>query len=341
MLLRILFGGRRNHLPAESNISTIMKCNFWKLTTVAAGVCAVTLAAVAAPLERADVVADPAWLLHLDCDALRPTAVGKYVLSELNKPEAKAKLAVFQALFSFDPRTQLHGVTLYGTGSAPEDGVLMVYADFDPAHLVNLAQAAKGYESHEHGNVTIHSWIDDKKKPKGDVKPRIYAAIEGNRVIFAQREENVAKALDVAEKKEASLAKGRAFPELGRADSGHVVEAAAQKLNLPGSNPNANILKLSKSIQLVMGEKEDLFNGQVTLVADSDEVAGHVFSIVQGLLALAKLQTDKPEAVKLANAVDLKQDGSRIVGSLSLPAADVVAAMKADAARKAALKQDQ
>src|SRR4051812_18470514 len=107
-----------------------MKLNFWKFTLCAGCVCASGLLASAGPLQRADVAADPAWLVHLDCDSLRPTTIGRYVLSEMDKPEAKAKLAAFQSIFSFDLRTQLHGVTLYGATAAPEDGVLVLYADF-------------------------------------------------------------------------------------------------------------------------------------------------------------------------------------------------------------------
>ena len=313
-----------------------MKSFCFKLALGTCAVCAFGLIATATPLKRAEVVANPSWLLHLDCDALRPTTVGQYILSEMDKPENKGKLAVFQSMFSFDLRTQLHGVTLYGTSAAPEDGVLMVYADFDPAHLVTLAQAAKDYQSSPHGKNVIHNWIDDKKKAKDGVQPRVYAAIQGNRVIFGQREESVARALDVLASSTPNLASGKVFPELGLPGNGHVVEAAAQKMKLPDSDPNAAILKLSQSVQLVLGESDKKFNGAVTLVADSDEVAGHVLSIAQGLLALAKLQTDKPETVSLANAVTITQDGGRVMGKLVLPAGDIVQIMKADAARKAA-----
>ena len=318
----------------------LMKSNFWKVAAGVGSLCAVNLMVMAAPLKRADVAAEPAWVVHLDCDALRPTTVGRYILSEMDKPENKAKVAGFQAQFGFDLRTQLHGITLFGTGTRPEEGVMMVYADFDPAHLVSLAESATDYQSDQHGDNTIHSWIDDNKKAKNGGKPRIYAAIQGNHVIFGQREESVAMALDVAAKKESSLAGSKSFPELGLPGNAHVVEAAAQKLNLPDSNPKAAILKLSQSIKFVLGERKDQINGEVTLVADNAEVAGHVFSIAQGLLALAKLQTDKPESVKVANAIDLKQDGSRVVGSLAMPATELVDIMKADAARKAKRNED-
>lgn len=313
-----------------------MNSNFWKLTLGAGGVCAFGLLAVAAPLQRADVAANPAWLLHLDCDALRPTTIGQHVLSETDKPEAKAKLAAFQTIFSFDLRTQLHGVTLYGSSPAPEDGVLMLYADFDPARLVTLAQGAKDYQSSPHGQTVIHNWIDDKKQTKDGVKPRVYAAIQGSRVIFGQREDAVARALDVFAAGAPNLAGSKVFPELGLPGNVHFVEAAARKMKLPDSDPNAAILKMSQSVQLVLGESQQQFTGALTLVADNEEVAGHVQSIVQGLLSLAKLQNDKPESVKVANAITLTKEGDRVVGNLVLPASEVVEIMKADAARKAA-----
>src|SRR3954462_12454889 len=119
--------------------------------------------ALAGPLQRADLPAEPAWVVHVDVDGLRPTTIGQYILTEMEKPEAQAKLAVFQSLFSFDLRTQLHGLTLYGTGNSTEDGVLLVYADFDTDKLLTLAKAAKDYQSTTHNQHTIHNWVDNKR----------------------------------------------------------------------------------------------------------------------------------------------------------------------------------
>ncbi len=314
-----------------------MNSNFWKLTLGLGGICAFGMLATAAPLQRAEVPANPAWLLHLDCDTLRPTIIGQYLLSEMDKPENKAKLASFQDLVGFDLRTQLHGVTLYGSSPAPEDGVLMVNADFDPARLVKLAESANDYQSSPHGKTVIHNWIDDKRPVKDGVEPRIYAAIQGKRVIFGQREDRVAQALDVLTGSASNLAASKNFPGLGVSGSTHFVEAAARKMKLPEGDPNAAILKMSQSVQLVLGESQKQVNGTITLVADSEAVSTNILSIAQGLLALVKMQTDKPEDVKLANALTLAQDGDRVLGTVTMPAADAIEIMKADAARKAAL----
>ena len=108
-------------------------------------------------------------------------------------------------------------------------------------------------------------------------------------------------------------------------------------MTLPDSDPNAAILKMSQTVQLMLGESQQQFTGSITLVADTQEVAGNVLSIVQGLVSLAKLQKDKPESVKIANAITVSQEGERVVGNLVMPAGEAVEIMKADAARKAEL----
>src|SRR5262245_2238635 len=115
-----------------------MKTSIIGVITLAAA-CFASNQLLASELKRSDIAVDPAWVLHRDCDRLRTSSVGQFILGELDKPEAQAKLAALQAVLNFDIRKQLHGVTLYGSSSKPEDGVLMLYADFDAERLVTLA----------------------------------------------------------------------------------------------------------------------------------------------------------------------------------------------------------
>jgi hypothetical protein len=317
-----------------------MKSIFWKFSLCAFGTCAGALLAQAAPLQRAEVIANPAYLVHVDCDSLRTTVIGQHVLEQLDRPDVKPKLAALQAIFSIDFRNQLHGVTLYGSTQAPKDGVLIVYADFDPARLLVLAQAATDYRSEPHGKHVIHSWLDDgkEKKTDDDAKPRIYASVEGNRVIFAKREEAVSTALDVLDGAVPNLAGNKLFPSLGVAGNTDFLEAAGTKLLLPTQDPNAAVLKLAQSIQLTLGEQDKTARGTLTLIAQNEDVAGHILAIAQGILALTKLQNDKPELSQVVNALAITQDGTTVQAVLTLPAADVVTFAKADEARKAAEK---
>ncbi len=317
-----------------------MRMNHCKATLVAGCIVAAAFTGSATPLRRADVAANPAWVAHMDFDRLRPTAIGQFILSEMNKPEAQAKLAAFQAIVSFDLRTQLHGVTLYSTGTNPEDGVLLVYADFDADRLVTLAKAANDAQNNTYKNHVIYNWIDEKKKARNGVKPRVYAAIVGTCVVFGQREERVAQALDVLDSATPSLAASASLPELGAAADNSFLEAAASRFDLPSSDPNAAMFRLSKQGWLQLAETQGQLNGLLALDAKDDEVASHIASVAQGLIALLKLQQDKPESVKLAEALTLKQEGPRVNVSLSMPATDAVEMVKAGAARKAQKKAE-
>ncbi len=298
-----------------------------------------SLDAQAGPLLRADLPADPAWLLHVDCDKLRPTAIGQYILKQMADPKAEAKLTAFQTVFNVDLRTQLHGVTLYGASSAPSNGVALIYADFDTERLVTLAKAADDYESSTHSTMTIHSWVDKNKKPKKGESKRTYAAIYGNRVIiFGQNAEKVGQALDVLVGTTANLASTKDFPRLGVSGSPDFLEGGIRKLDVAQGDPSATVLKLAKVIQLQVGESQGQVNAEINLETTSKDVAAQILSVVQGLQSLARLQEDKPEAAKLADAVSIQQTDANVVVSLTLPADAVVEHMKAVAARKAQKK---
>jgi hypothetical protein len=301
-----------------------------------------TLKSPAVPLVSADLPADPAWFVHLDCDTLRPTAIGQYILAELDKPEAQAKLGALQGVFHFDPRKQLHGLTLYGPSDAAEDGVLLAYADFEADHLVTIVKGANDYQSSTHKGHTIHNWIDDKKKPKDGVKPRVYASIHKNRlIIFGQREAPVAAALDVLDHTVPNLSTSKTFAQVNGGSGTVFLQAAARKFNFASKDPNAAIFRLSKFLRLQIGESEHQIKATLSLEANDEEVAKNMAAIVQGLAALVKLQQEKPQAIKVAEALSIKQDGPVVLATLALTSEDVVGMMKAGSLKKAQKKSEK
>src|SRR5207247_9552702 len=142
----------------------------------------------------------------------------------------------FQTIFGIDPRTALHGVTLYVASVAQEDGVLLVYADLDAARLTSMAEGAQEHKSTKHGKHVIHSWLDEKKPEKDGVKPRTYAAIHGGKVvIFGQKETRVALALDVLDKTKPNLAASTQFGSFGDGGENAIIVGAARRLDLAAS----------------------------------------------------------------------------------------------------------
>jgi hypothetical protein len=297
------------------------------------------LAACAAPLQRADVAADPGLLVHLDFDGLRSTSIGKALLAQLNQPDVDTKLAAIKGIFSFDPRTELHGATIYTKAETPQEGVLIVYADFDSNRVLNLGMLAPGFHSITNGSHMIYSWIDEKEKAKDDDggNPHIYASIRGKRLILGKAESSVNSALNVLDGADPSLSGGKSFPELNEAAPGTFIQAVVRKFDFGDSAPNAEIFKMSKQVRLEVGETGDNLAAALKLQAKDNNTAIQISAIAQGLLALLKLQEGNADALKIANAVSLRQDGANVIATVSVPSQDVVDLIKtkvADAGRK-------
>ena len=312
---------------------------------IISGVVLSVLTATAAPLKRADVTADPALLLHVDFDGLRATSIGKAILEQLNQPEVDTKLAAIKGIFSFDPRTELHGATLYTKMENPQDGVLIVYADFDSNRVLNLGMLAPGFHAITNGSHVMYSWLDEKEKDKRDrnsnsdhnPNPHIYAAIQGNRVILGKAEDPVASALAVLDGTEPSLTSGKGVPELKEAGEGTFIQAMVRKFDFGNKDPNAAIFKMSKQGRLEVGETGGHIVATLGLEAKDSDTATQISAIGQGLLALLKLQQSNPDALKLANAVAVHQDGNTVTASISIAsqeAADMIKAKVAEGEHK-------
>jgi len=301
-------------------------------------VLALTVAPVAfaASIDQKDVAASPAILAHLDCDALRTSAVGQSILSQ---SDVQDKLAAVAALFNFDFRTQLHGLTVYTTDAHPKDGVLIVYADFDPNRLITLAKAASGFSSTTNGSHVIYSWLGDKKKSKDSEPPRVFGAISGHRVIFGQGESQLTEALDVIDGKAPSLSGKNLLPET---DSGESIlaEAVVLKFDFDTADQNAAIFKMSKSVRLKLGEVGSNMAATLRFEAKDSNTAIQISAVAQGLLAILKLQQSDPNALKLANAIAIKQDGAAVTLTLSTPSSDLIDMIK-EGQKKAAEKAEK
>ncbi len=283
---------------------------------------AVGFNAPAAPFDPKDVASDPAILFHLDFDALSGSSIGKEILAD---PLVQKKLSVVAALFSFDFRSQAHGLTIYTREDHPKDGVLIVYADFDPNRLTALAQAADGSESSTNGSHVIYSWINKKKD--GDDE-RVYGAIVGHRVLFGQKESDLIEGLNVIDGKASCLTAKDAFPPPDPGES-VIVQGVVLKFPIDSADQNAAIFKMSKSVRLKLSETGDNIVANLNLEAADTNTATQINAIAQGLLAVLKLQKTNADVLELANAVGIKQNGCSVAVALSMPAAELSDKVKA------------
>ncbi|HEY3864108.1 MAG TPA: hypothetical protein VGO59_19740 [Verrucomicrobiae bacterium] len=284
----------------------------------------------AAPLCRSDLPADPAWLLHVDCDSLRQAYLGKYLLYYVEKPEMRSNVVAFQSIFNFDFRTQLHGVTVYGHSSTPNDGAVIIYADFDPAHLIALGKAAPEAGATTNNQHVIYGWLS---ADSGGA--RSYAAILTGRAVMSKSKEDVMTVLAAIDGTAPNYSAGKILPEPSATPDAPFVQAAARDLKFLGADPISSLMKMSKRATFQAVETNEQLEAVLTLEAGDESAARQMSLVAQGQVALLSLQRNNPKAAQLASGISVKQEGAVLKISLSIPSTDLVAALKAyDAAKK-------
>jgi hypothetical protein len=301
---------------------------------VCGGLLTLGFSAQAGVLQRSVIPADAVWWLHLDLAQAKNTELGRFVLGQLEQPEAQAKFAAFQAIFNFDPRHTLTGCTLYGRSQSPKDAVLLLQGGFDTERLATLARAGQDYQSHSHRLYEVHSWIDRNRPAQAGIQPRSYGAIHpGGLVVLGQNAQRLGEALDVIDGFIPSLETSDAFRQwAGPTDTAFLL-AAARRVDGLTSDPRAAFLRHCAQVSMATGETGDVLFAETSLVMNDEPTAQSVFAIVQGLKALTSLRTDDPNAVKLAQATSLAQDGAQVSIKLRLASAEVVQALRQAASR--------
>jgi len=293
-------------------------------------------AAWAGPLQRSQVAGDAVWFLHLDVDKLKTTEVGKFILGELEKPDAAGKIAAVQAMFNFDPRKNLKGATLYSRGAAPEDAVLLLQGEFDNTRLTSLIKLDSDYQGTLHGSYTIHSWVDKGKKAKGG-SGRTFGAIHTNGlVIVGQKGDRIGEALDVLDGTLAKTDSTKLLPALGAAAESCIVVGEALQLDLGKFAPNAEILKHFKGMTLLARETPDTVAVDLTVEAENEDAARNLEAMTKGMLAWVAFQGDKAGKNKILQGLSISQKGSSVAAALKISPANLMEMVKDNSGKRSA-----
>lgn len=284
----------------------------------------VAWSAAAAPLKPADVSANPAWLLHLDCDALRQTYIGQYLLYQFDKPEIHSNMMMLQSIFTFDFRTQLHGVTIYSDTPSHKDDVIIIYADFEPDRFVTVIRGFKTAETSTNNQHVIYTWMNNDKIGNG---PPNYAVVKTNCIVLTRNRACLNTALAVLDGTRPDFAVGNVLPEMA-AGAVPFVQVIAHNMDLLGSNPQMAVLKLAKAAKFQACESNEQLKAILTAEVEDENTAQQMAAVAQGMIALLGLQKDNPKAAGLAGGISIKQTGGTVTATAAISSTDLIGALQ-------------
>jgi len=273
-----------------------------------AGLCLASVPALAAPLQKSTIGPGADWVAHADVDALRNSTIGKLVLEELKAQGVEQKMQDFASIFSFNPLTDVHNVTLYGNGKDRNRAVAVVDGRFDAQKLISLVRLNAQFQETPYQNVTLYQWHNEDKK--GGPGELMYGFVrEGRGIVLSTGLDTLKQAADNLRGSGPGPSAGLAG-QVPSAESGTFLQIVATGIaNLAGDDPQAAILKQADLFTAGAGEAGDKAFIGLRLRGQSPDVADSVMKMVQGVVAWTQMVApEQPKLSELAKNVNVTRE---------------------------------
>lgn len=261
------------------------------LTWAAASVAAIAGAARAAPIDPAAVSGRAKFVVHVDLERARQTAVGARLLEAIsaNPDYIKFEELMIEAA-GFMPAADIADVTLYGEahGRDPKT-VMVVHAKMDAARLRSAIEFADAFRAERYGTHELLSWVDVGKGTRTNA-----TLFDGRTLVMSADPATLRRGLDVLDDREQSLAAVAATPvamPLSR-DAGVWAFAGAVELSTTPDAPGNPVLSQLSTGLLEVGEidgKQAL--ARAALVTLKPEQGPRLLMLANGAKAMAELSS--------------------------------------------------
>jgi len=253
--------------------------------------------ALGGQLLKSRVGAGANWVAHLNLENLVKSQFGRFIRAELDKQGLEEQLQGFKSIFSFHPIDDIRNVTIYGNGNDREKAVALFEGSFDKEKLVALVRMNPEYREIEQGDLMVHSWVDENKEDPNGPGQRMYGCTyKDNMVVLGAGLEAVKQAVDVL-KGSAPGATG-VFNQAVLTRKGAFLQVAANAVkDLADHTNEAALLEQTDEFGGAVGENDGKFYVDLSLRAESEEVAQNVKKTLEGIVAFLTLAGGEPPAL--------------------------------------------
>jgi len=264
----------------------------------------------AAPLNRTHVPAGAKWLLHVDFEVFARTEMWRLIDQEISE-EVRIKIKEIETFSGIDPTKDIYGATLYGTELKEENVVITIYARYDKERLLTMLAYNEFYRESEYNGRTLYHWVDDNDK-----KHMVGMFATDGMIVISQSEQAIQNTADVLAGQVNSLTSQEDAPLAALVDApedAFLVLVAEGLTEILKDNQDVEILQNSKSMSVVVGEKNGEIYLHVKLTANTTEAAMQIEEILSGIKAFVELKNaEQPEVMLLLQAINLEQKESKL-----------------------------
>jgi hypothetical protein len=267
------------------------------------------LPVLAGPINPDQISGQANWYVHADLDTLRGTEIGKTLMAAVEDEHGR-KLKAVKRMFSLNPMTDLHGITLYGNGEK-DKAVILINGIFDRAHVEDLIRASDGYKTSTHHEDTVHTWKDKEKTQHG-------AFFGDDLVIMSEHKMLVVHALEVLNGRKPSMDAGT----FGTSPSAILLGFA----NLEGidiKGDEAKLLEKARALRIRFFEQGERLHAELVIHAANNDDAVRIRKVLDGMVALGQLDNEDLEELGIELVTSVEED-TDVTARLSAPSRNLL-----------------
>lgn len=284
----------------------------------------------AAPFDTSQVAEDTKWLAHLDVDRLKSSSLGQYLIESVKAAIPKQEGSAI-SLNSDAVIAEIHSITAYGLSfdeSAQNQSVLVLQTGPKAQAIID------GYLASMEGSNDANApfkVLADKKFRTYLVGGEVHMTFPRKDLIIVSKDfAQVEKAMNVIEGRAPRISKKSPLlaPNSGQ---GFFFVASANGLDhIKDIPPQARILQKATGLQLALGEANGKVMTRLSLSTSDAESSNQLRRIIDGMIALVSLAQMENESLnKLTQSITVEETETNVALSLSYPAEDVKALLKA------------
>lgn len=287
------------------------------ISLVAAPVVMALLApsAPAGPLDPAYVPPDAKWVIHIDFKALGQTKVAEQVRQKRGQLLFAARTWL-ENRYGVDPRQDLDSLTAFGNSYETHTGTLVLRANFDQQKVQARLEQKPNVQKMSLGEYTVYTiplehpqHYNRQAANKADASEAERAAqqhartvhvvlMDGKTMVLTSSRDRLQGALDLVKGTATAVAK-KDMPLLSKLSEGTIYYGAADKLGeITEHEGFFPILKQHDQIFSSVGVKDNQVFKELTLVAQTEEVAKDMKSFLEGMNSLGKVWAADSDALK-------------------------------------------
>jgi hypothetical protein len=273
----------------------------------------------AASLKTAIIPADAQWVVHVDIERLVSTKLFELIMARKDSKDILEGKNKMVEKLGIDPLKDLTGITIFGSGKGEKNAVVSLTGNLNKTHLVSLVKQVKDHKELKHGKHTIYQWED----------AGFGAFVKDNMLLMGKAEESIRNALDVIAGKKKSIKNTQLMSYLQEVPKGAVIQMVVDDISSVVGKSEPMILQKTGMAFFMAMEKDEALNLKLKMTTDTNETAANIGQIINGFVAMARMQVQskeeiKDKALKLLDALKVSIKGNVIEMGITYPSAEIL-----------------